>query len=70
MLEKARMKGKKGPVTNTQSSAQNAEFDDEGVCCTCGQQVGQHSHVSAGGTGQMQGVGSGHEQGQGPGRGK
>jgi len=51
MLEKARMKGKKGqPTSNNGSNVQGAapvngeEFEDDGVCCTCGQQVGQHNH--------------------------
>jgi hypothetical protein len=44
MLEKARMKGKK-TVTTQPPPANGEEFDDDGLCCTCGQNVGQHSHV-------------------------
>lgn len=74
MLEKARLKGKKGQ-TNSKSKTgggggnDDEEFEDDGLCCTCGQKVGQHNHVPAGGTQsqqqpQPQGVG------QGPGKGK
>jgi hypothetical protein len=60
MLEKARMKGKKGPLPaaappggGQQSPTKNEEDgEDDGLCCTCGQQVGQHNHVPpSGGTG-------------------
>jgi len=52
MLEKARMKGKKGQSASNNgnqnvqgaTSANGEEFEDDGVCCTCGQQVGQHNH--------------------------
>jgi hypothetical protein len=52
MLEKARMKGKKGqpPANSGNQNVQGAapgtgeDFEDDGVCCTCGQQVGQHNH--------------------------
>lgn len=49
MLEKARMKGKKGTggVTTQARGEAGEEFEDDGLCCTCGQQVGQqHNHVS------------------------
>ena len=60
MLEKARMKGKKaGPV-------QEGEFEDDGMCCTCGQQVGQqHDHVNPPQKGSVDGGGGG---GGGPGQ--
>jgi len=67
MLEKARMKGKKGAATQptatqgtnpaqqnaagqvaTNNSAQQSEEVDgqgDGLCCTCGQKVEDHSHV-------------------------
>ena len=52
MLEKARMKGKKQPLPATQpalaGNTVDEEFDDDeddGLCCTCGQHVGQHNHV-------------------------
>jgi hypothetical protein len=46
MLEKARMKGKKTPLPVTQSAAPGSEdYDDDELCCTCGQNVGQHNHV-------------------------
>ena len=53
MLEKARLKGKKGQ-TNSQSNTgrgggNDEEFEDDGLCCTCGQKVGQHNHVPTGG---------------------
>ena len=73
MLEKARLKGKKGQP-NSQSNAggggeNDEEFEDDGLCCTCGQKVGQHNHVPTGGTQpqqqpQPQGIG------QGPGKSK
>jgi len=46
MLEKARMKGKKS--ANPVSAEQGADGEeDDGLCCTCGQKVGQHNHVPA-----------------------
>ena len=62
MLEKARMKGKKpvnpvNPVAATDQGVMGEGGDeDDGLCCTCGQKVGQHNHVppptttTAGGT--------------------
>jgi hypothetical protein len=63
MLEKARMKGKKGTATQptqpapptaapTNPPAQQGVEDvegaeDDGLCCTCGQKVGGHSHVES-----------------------
>lgn len=69
MLEKARMKGKKGPLPaaapsgGQQSPTKNEidEGEDDGLCCTCGQQVGQHNHVPPpGGTVQQQPAVHGH----------
>jgi hypothetical protein len=80
MLEKARLKGKKGQLNNSQQSGgsggggntgagagNDEEFEDDGLCCTCGQKVGQHNHVPANNGQQksLEGV-----QGQGPGPGK
>ena len=47
MLEKARMKGKKpvNPVSNTTEQGGVDAEEDDGLCCTCGQKVGQHNHV-------------------------
>ena len=79
MLEKARMKGKKGTGTTGGSGGAGGgsgggtggvveEVEDDGLCCTCGQKVGQHNHLtsttSTAGTTQ-QGIQS---QGQGPGK--
>ena len=72
MLEKARMKGKKGAATSSQTnSAGTEDFDDPEVCCTCGQQVGQHNHVNntAGGTAPPP-TQQGSTQAHGPGRAK
>jgi hypothetical protein len=44
MLEKARMKGKKNLAAQTTTPAVGDEFEDDGLCCTCGQNVGQHNH--------------------------
>jgi hypothetical protein len=68
MLEKARMKGKKGLPLNVSVKVHNdagdgkEEYEDDGLCCTCGQQVGGHSHVpsavnSGGGGGTTQASG-------------
>jgi hypothetical protein len=82
MLEKARMKGKKGPLpaTNPNNAAQTSgpatvvsaetkesEFEDDGLCCTCGQQVGKHNHAPPSGGGTATGQAG---QGHGPGKGK
>ena len=68
MLEKARMKAKKGVATHptvpqgtnpaqpnapgqvtantpTQQGVEEVDGQDDGLCCTCGQKVGGHSHV-------------------------
>jgi hypothetical protein len=73
MLEKARMKGKKavnpGPV---EQGGDAAGEEDDGLCCTCGQKVGQHNHVAAptGAGGTAGGGGGGtKDAGQGPGGG-
>jgi hypothetical protein len=50
MLEKARMKGKKPANANavaTEQGGGDAGEEDDGLCCTCGQKVGQHNHVPA-----------------------
>jgi hypothetical protein len=68
MLEKARMKGKKGLSGTNKDGEKEGEFEDDGLCCTCGQQVGQHNHgTHAGQQGGQQGNPGG---GQGPGKGK
>lgn len=73
MLEKARLKGKKGQTNSKSNSGggNDEEIEDDGLCCTCGQKVGQHNHVPTGGSQpqqqpqpQPQGIG------QGPGKGK
>ena len=71
MLEKARMKGKKAVNPGPVEQGGEGEEDD-GLCCTCGQKVGQHNHVPAatpagGGTG---GGGTTKDAGQGSGGGK
>lgn len=76
MLEKARMKGKKGALPNSQhgstgTNENEEEYEDDGLCCTCGQKVGQHSHVpNGGGTTQQQQQQPQTGQGRGPGKGK
>jgi hypothetical protein len=48
MLEKARMKGKKAVAAQPPDGE---EYEDDGLCCTCGQQVGQqHNHGTGTGT--------------------
>lgn len=64
MLEKARLKSKKGQSNNNSLQAgsggaggNDEDLDDDGLCCTCGQKVGQHNHVPVvkdGGSGQGQ----------------
>ena len=76
MLEKARLKGKKGGQPNASQPSGNGggnggddEFEDDSLCCTCGQKVGQHSHVPAGSGGgtQTQKSQKSLDGGQGPG---
>ena len=57
------MKGKKGPLSAPAPPGQEPppkngdDPEDDGLCCTCGQQVGQHNHVPpSGGTGPQQQV--------------
>ena len=77
------MKGKKGPLPSTNpnnppvttgaatvvsAETKESEFEDDGLCCTCGQQIGKHSHAPpSGGGGTTTGQGG---QGHGPGKGK
>ena len=40
------MKGKKGAAAPPAQTNVDGEFEEDGLCCTCGQQVGQqHHHV-------------------------